>query len=185
MTTNAEKFFAKKEAIKAAAVALIAPVAPKAIIIPRFVFDVNADNWVGLMRSPEDLDESGEQRVRMIQVYYRADEQTEDAPIGSLDPVMTLGIDFFHGYDIGTDDDNSEIRLASEVSLVQWALAASTDLGMNDVGESHPGYASVMRHGGLTIPQYNLNANLFGAQPVQYALGRLAVRMQSTYVRGQ
>lgn len=185
MPTNAELFFARKEAIKDAAVSIIATVATKSKIISRFVFDVNADAWVGLMRSPLDLDENSEQRVRMIQIHYKADIQGDDAANGELNQRLTFGIDFFHGYDIGTDADNSELRLVSEVSQVQWALASSTDLGMNEVPDTHPGYASVMSHGGLNITRYNLNDTHFGAQPVQYALGELEVRMQRIYVRGQ
>lgn len=185
MPTNGELFFARKEAISNAVADYMESIAPKAKVIRRFAFDVNSSQWAKLLLSNNDLDSDSEPLIRTIQVYYKSDQQTEGAPIGSLAPVLTLGIDFFHQYDFGTDADNSEKRLVKEVSLAQWLLATHTDLGMNDVPDTHPGYAAVMGHTGLGIAKYDLNDELFGDRPIQYALGELVVLLQTSYTFGQ
>lgn len=180
---NADLFADKIDAILDAMYAIAVATAPTALVLTQFQFDPNADNWAGMLKSPLDLVD-GEPRVHAIQIYHNGIDEDEDEPAGSLDPVLTFGFDFFHLYDVGTITDNSSKRITREIARVKWNLAASTNLGMNEVPDTHPGYASVMGHNGLRVPPpYRFKQ--FGETPVQYGLGQIVVRMQSQYVRGQ
>lgn len=163
------------EAIKDAIAAIILPIAPTAQVIKRFVFDPNEDNWVGLLRSAADLDANGDQRIHTICVYYDGWDFIDpglSSTLAAINPLLPIGISFFHGYDLGTDTTNSEKRLQKEIIEVMFTLAQKTDLNVRDY---------VKGHRGLRVPRLNLK--LFGQYPVQYALGRLEVLLQSRVVR--
>jgi hypothetical protein len=178
--TAAEKFSASIRAIKGSIGTVAGTAAPKASIILRRIFDEDADSWVGDLRSDADLDGNGDKRVNAIQIRYDGLDQDESAPNQHVNPLLPFEVSFFYGYNKGTNADNSEERLQKQIAEVVWALAASTDLGMNDVDDQDV-RGCVMGHNGLTVPKIRLVQ--FGSFPLHLAIGSFEVRMQSRYVR--
>ena len=163
------------EETKQALVDLIEGVATTAQVIDRFVFDPNEDNWVGLLRSSADLDSNGDQRIHTICVYYDGFDFTDpgvSSTLASINPLLPFGLVFYHGYELGTNANNSEKRLMAEFLTVMYELAHNTDLTVRE---------HVKGHRNLRAPRINLR--LFGAYPVQYVLGRIDVLMQSRVIR--
>jgi hypothetical protein len=181
MPTEAENYSACVQAIKTQLGVLVAAVATTSKIYTRFVFDPDQDAWVGLLRSPDDI-VSGKQRVNAISIYNEAidEDSNEDTPVGCIDPVLRFGMAFYEGFDLGTDTDNSELRITDRIAQVQFALAESSDLGMLTIDDETV-RGCVANHNGLKVPRISMR--MFGRTPVQFGIGQIEVEMQSRWVR--
>lgn len=177
--TNGEIFFNRLEAVKASILEILTPVAlTNAKIEGQFIFDPDVDNWVN-----ELLDST--EKVNCLQVWYNALGQGptgEGASVGSIDPNVVYGVDYFIDYDKGSTAANSEKILARFFSVGIWEIAAHSELKMN-VHEDLAIRGCVSHHTGLVVPAFRHRA--FGTRPVHFGRGRLGVIMQEEYVRNQ
>lgn len=183
-STAAQEYKNVHRYVKKALKKIIIPVVPKARVYSRFVWSPNDNTWAGLLKSENDTIDD-EKQVNAVQFYFTGAEeaQGEETPIGSMDPVIPVGIDFFVKYDRGKEEDNSELRLFDQMALVKMTLAENQQLDvLMDEDPSIDMTKYIMGITGLRVPIVTMRQ--FGDHALQYGLGTFNVRLQSWYVGG-
>lgn len=147
-SARAIQYAADVAALPGVIATIIKGVAPKALVVPQWIFDENAERWAGMLRSKDDLDSDNQPRVHAICVYY--DGQDEADPdfsriVGSFRPVIPIGIAFYQQFYLGTLADNAEKNMAIETSIVKFTLSENKTLGINGIAG----------HTGIRIPKIN------------------------------
>jgi hypothetical protein len=167
----AEQWSEPGKIIKATICDILAAADPDALIANRFLWDQDDEAWAGMLKR------SGDDPIRAITVSYGGlgFPYPQLSPvIGSAQPELPFDIWFYHGYDEGNEEENSEEELQARLFKCGWAIGAKTDLGIRQ---------HVTAHYGLRVQ--SIDQKLMGKEPVTIAVANLTVLMKMKLIRNQ
>lgn len=149
--------------LRTALAALIAPVAPQALVIARMLMDEEVQQWAAIYRS--------DQHDGLIHAWCISRIGALPLEIGNRprDYEWTYRVTGFRQYETGTADANSEDEFSAEIDRISEAFRNSKRLGLSGVHS----------HDELQFPAPNIDIRRFGSSLVHVADGRLAVRVSN------
>jgi hypothetical protein len=150
--------------IRTAIAALIIPVAPQALVIPRLLMDVEVAQWAAVYRS--------DAHDGLIHAWCVSRLGAQPLEIGNRprDYRWTYRVTGFRQYETGTAAANSEDEFSAEIDLVAEAIRNSKHLGFS---------SGVHSHDELQFPAAHIDIRRFGSSLVHLADGRLTVRVSN------
>lgn len=137
----------------------------KGIVLDRDPVNLDEAQWLGALKSDDDLDENGDKRVHAYIVRFGGSINPESPAVRSIQPTWVFPVEVFYTHDFGTDADNSEKRIRAEVLAVQMALASPPRI---------PGM------GGYADLSIRLRLARLGGEIVHRGQGEIAVELQPT-----
>lgn len=162
---TAEEYAAVGADIQHAIAGIITATAPTAKVLQRDPVNMDEAQWVGSLKSADDLDGAGDKRVHAWLVTFAGTEDPRGSTVRAIEPVLPFKVQVFLSHEFGTDADNSEGRLRDEVLKVQMELAKQQRLG---------GIVGVSKHTDLSM---RVRLARLGGEIVHRGEGELSVEM--------
>lgn len=138
---------------------------PKGLVLDRDPVNLNEAQWLGALKSDDDLDENGDKRTHAWIVRFGGSVEPESTTVRSIEPRWVFDVQAFYAHDFGTDADNSEKRFRGEVLKVQMALASA------------PRIPGVGTYADLSM---RLRLARLGSEVVHRGVGEISVRLTPT-----
>lgn len=184
---TAEQYAQLGANVHAALVAIIASVVrpdgdvPKGLVLDRDPVNLDESQWLGALKSDDDLDENGDKRTHAWVIRFGGSLNPERSAVRSIEPKWLFDVQVFLTHDFGKSEGDgpytSEAAIRTEVLKVQKALADSPKL--NDVRVQVGGdeYVYIRRHGDLSM---RLKLAHLGREIVHRGIGEITVELQPT-----
>jgi hypothetical protein len=148
---------------------------PKGLVLDRDPVSFDDAQWLGALKSDDDLDENDDKRTHAWVVKFGGSIDPETAAVRAIAPRFIFNVEFFYSHDFGKDDDNSEMRARAEMLMVQKALADDPKLGRAHVDLAGGGSVYISQHTDLSM---RLRLKRFGQlEVVHHGQGEIGVEL--------